>query len=670
MNLTGLNEEQYEAVTHGEGPLLVLAGAGSGKTRVITYRIAHLITSGISPEKILALSFTNKAAREVNERVVSKVGKARSEGLTVSTFHALGLRILRQEGKRIGIPSSFTLMGEGERRSIIVGVIRDLSLPVDQALVGDAIGRWKNKGLTPEEVDLGDSPEAKPLLDAFKLYEQMTRAQQRVDFDDLLLLPLKIFRRYPDAGSWWREKYQHILVDEYQDTNRVQFELLRELTGERGNICVVGDDDQSIYGWRGAEVELILRFPEHFEGAKRVVLDKNYRSTSTILDAAHAIVSSLPGRHEKRLRAEEGSGALIGWIEAESEEEEAEKIIAHILADRFRRRRSWSSYAVLYRTNGQARALEQALRSQNLPHNVVGGTRFFDRKEVRDLVSYLRAIDNPSDDASLMRIANVPKRGLGHKTMLDLLEQSRERRLPLQAVLAGSAESISHAASRAGAKALLELLGRYRSRFSEEGVTPDNLTDFIRDARLREEVRSSYDSARAVERRLELFDQLVDGVMALNKGRKRLALGEFLDTVTLDPPEDKDDGDAEGITLMTLHAAKGLEFPVVFISGVEEGLLPHLRDEGVEEREEEERRLFYVGMTRAKEELVLSHAMMRRKKGRLRPSQPSRFLDEIPPELTVRAGVEEGVDEAEEAKMAKNFFEEMQRMLGDKAGDK
>ncbi|MBI5440271.1 MAG: UvrD-helicase domain-containing protein, partial [Deltaproteobacteria bacterium] len=414
MNLSDLNDRQQEAVMHVEGPLLVLAGAGSGKTRVITYRMAHLVRLGVPPEKVLALSFTNKAAREVEERASALVGRGRSEGLTVSTFHSLGLQILREDLHRLGYDRNFTLHTEGDQRAILREIAREGSLPLDPGELQAAIGAWKNEGLEPEAVEVrpGDALK-KRLREAYVSYEGMLRAQNAVDFDDLLCLPLRIFRESGDCLRHWRGRYHFLLVDEYQDTNRVQFELLKALAGERRNLCVVGDDDQAIYGWRGARVEQILRFEEHFPGAQVVLLEENYRSSRTILDAAHAVASKISDRRAKKLWTGRGRGELLGWLEAEDAAGEAEEVVGAILAERFRVRRRWSDFAVLYRTNAQGRAFEAALRHHGVPYRVIGGSRFFDRKEVRDVLCYLKAIHNPADQASLLRIANVPKRALG-----------------------------------------------------------------------------------------------------------------------------------------------------------------------------------------------------------------------------------------------------------------
>ncbi len=661
--LKGLNPEQQSAVLHGEGPLLVLAGAGSGKTRVITHRIARLIESGVEPERILALSFTNKAAREVKERALSLLRGASSEGLAVSTFHSLGLNILKTEGRRIGMGKGLTLLNEGERRSMLKQLARDMNLPVDPGFLGETISLWKNDAKTPEDAQGEADPDQRPLAAAYGVYERLLRAQSAADFDDLLLLPLRIFNEHPDARAWWRAKFSHLLVDEYQDTNLVQFLLLKALCPEGGNICAVGDDDQSIYGWRGARVELILRFPEHFPGASTVVLDKNYRSTANILDAANAVVSGLSSRHPKTLRSQKGAGDLIAFIEGEDENDEAERVVAAILADRFKKSRPYAHYAILYRTNGQSRPFEQALRAQSLPHVVVGGTRFFDRKEVRDLISYLKIIHNPADNASLLRIANVPRRGLGHQTLLALEEKSKELGKPLYFVLAAEAGKIANGPARSGALSLLELLSGWRERFRAEGITAKNLAEFIEESRLKEEIRSSYESPRAIEVRTAILMETVDAVYAVGKGKK-VELSDFLEAVTLDPPEDKE-REEEGITLMTLHSAKGLEFPVVFLAGMEEGLLPMRPEEGETAREEEERRLCYVGMTRAKEKLYLSRAFNRARRGSSRRAEPSRYLLEVPLVLTERGEKAQKPSEEESAEMAKNFFAEMMKKLGD-----
>jgi superfamily I DNA/RNA helicase len=662
VNLADLNDRQMEAVTHREGPLLVLAGAGSGKTRVITYRIAHLLRLGVPAERILALSFTNKAAREVEERVQVLTGRGKTQGLTVSTFHSLGLRILREDLRRLGFDPHFTLHGESDQRAAVREIVREAKLPFDPVEVQESVSFWKNRGLEPGDVRVapGDA-RRRALRDAYASYQALLRAHNAVDFDDLLLLPLRVFRESPDCLAHWQQAFHFLLVDEYQDTNPVQFELLKALAGARRNLCVVGDDDQAIYGWRGAEVALILRFEEHFPGAKVVLLEENYRSTSTVLDAAHGVVSRIPGRREKRLWTTRGAGDPVGWIAAEDASGEAEEVASAILAETYRSRRPWSHFAVLYRTNAQARPFEEAFRTHAVPYRVVGGARYFDRKEVRDVLAYLKAMHNPRDDASLMRVANVPKRGLGPQTLLSARALAQGRGEGLRRVLA-TAEGLSPQA-RTGARTLLQLLETYGRRFRAEGLTPAGLRDFYRDAGLRAEVEASYDSPRAVQRRWELLEELADAVADGPRHHGKVDLGLFVEKLSLDPPAEKEEA-GNAVTLMTLHSAKGLEFPIVFLTGLEEGLLPLVKGRDLDEAAlEEERRLCYVGMTRARERLVLSHARTRRRRGHAAVSMPSRFLGEIPLELTERGGARPERSEAEEKVQAKNFFRGIQDLL-------
>ncbi len=661
MNLSALNDRQREAVLHGSGPLLVLAGAGSGKTRVITYRIAHLLARGEPAERILALSFTNKAAREVQERVEDLAGSGRTRGLTVSTFHALGLGILREEGGRLGHGGRFSLYGESDQRAVLREIVREARLPLDAAEVQETISLWKNRGLAPPDVPVppGDD-RLRVLQKAYVAYQDLLAAQRACDFDDLLLLPLKVFRDNPDCLAHWQRRFRHILVDEYQDTNPVQFQLLQALAGREPNLCVVGDDDQSIYAWRGADVGLILDFEEHFPGARVVLLEENYRSTGTILDAAHAVVTRIAGRRPKRLWTASGPGAPVGCIAAEDGAGEAEEVASAILAEVFRSRRAWSHFAVLYRTKAQSRPFEEAFRAHAIPYRVVGGTRFLDRKEVRDLAAYLRAIHNPRDESSLVRIANVPKRGLGPQTLLRLKDLAGKRGQPLRQVLA-AAEDLA-APARAGARSLLDLLETYERRFRREGLTPEGLRDLIRDAGLRAEIEALYDSGRAVQRRVELLEELADSVSEAQRVNGKVDLGLFVERLSLDPPEEETEG-GEAVALMTLHSAKGLEFPVVFLVGMEEGLLPHARDGANPAGAEEERRLCYVGMTRAREKLYLCHARARRRRGHAAVSLPSRFLSEIPLELTDRGDVPLPRSAPEERTQARDFFAGIRTLL-------
>jgi DNA helicase-2/ATP-dependent DNA helicase PcrA len=655
-----LNEAQIEAVTHGEGPLLVLAGAGSGKTRVITYRVAHLLRSGVPAEKILALSFTNKAAREVAERVEGLVGTERTRGLTVSTFHALGLRILREDARRLGFPKGLTICGEADQRALIRGITREAQIPLDPAEVQAAIAFWKNRGLGPDEADgAGGDSRHRGLREIYRAYQSLLRAQNSVDFEDLLLLPLRIFGDSPDCLAHWQRVFHFILVDEYQDTNPVQFELLRALAGARQNLCAVGDDDQAIYGWRGAEVGLIRRFEEHFPGARIVLLEENYRSRETVLEAAHAVVSKIPDRRPKRLWTRRGKGAPLGWIAAEDAAEEAEEVANAILAEGHRSRWRWQDFAVLYRTNAQGRPFEEAFRANGVPYRVAGGSRFFDRKEVRDLFAYLKAMHNPRDEASLVRIANVPRRGLGPQTLLRLKASADERGEGLRGALR-QGEGLS-AQARAGARSLLALLGSYGGRFRAEGLTPDGIRSFFRESGFFAEVEADCGSPRAAERRIRVLEDLADSVANGPQVDGKVDLGLYLERLSLDPPADKDDDQADAVALMTLHSAKGLEFPVVFVVGLEEGLLPYVReDQDGPGAIEEERRLCYVGMTRAQELLYLSHARTRRRRGISSASHPSRFLTDVPLSLT-EGGEEERVEEKKTR--AKNFFQGIQEIL-------
>lgn len=662
----GLNRAQSEAVHHTEGPLLILAGAGTGKTRVITHRIAHLIKKGVPPEHILALSFTNKAAREVADRVRELVG-ARAQGAQISTFHSLGLNILKEEGKRIGFTKGFSLLSEGERRSALRQIVKEAAPQLDPSAVGDMISRWKGMGLTAAEVLARKEPVSRAHLASFELYEGFMRAQRAVDFDDLLLLPLVIFEQSEDARLYWAERYRYTMVDEYQDTNLVQFKLLKALVGDRGNVAVVGDDDQAIYGWRGAEVELILRFPDHFPGCRTIVLEENYRSTPVILDAAHAVVSRLETRHPKKLKVAENlqkkAPEPVYSIEAEDEDAEAEMIASAILAERFRTKRPWDHFAVLYRINTQSRAFEQALRTHEIPHVVVGGNRYFDHKEVRDVLSYLKVLTNPRDDSALMRIANVPKRGLGHASLIRLKDAATAENLPL-ITLFERGENLSPQA-KAGVKALIELLREFRARFKAEGLTPGGMEDLIVKLKLRDDVKGNYDSARAVQKRLEILNALPDTVKALAGAKKSVTLEEFTQTVTLDPPQTSEDEEIDAVRLMTLHSAKGLEFPIVYLAGMEEGLLPLSSSQGDrQEREEEERRLCYVGMTRAKERLTLCRASSRKRNGQTRTAAPSRYLAEVPLGITEKGGMSAKKSEEEEKEMATNFFDNIRKMLG------
>jgi superfamily I DNA/RNA helicase len=649
INWSALNPEQRQAVESVRGPVMILAGAGTGKTRVITCRIAHMIGQGIPAGRILAVTFTNKAAREMQSRVSEllprrkrardEAGEAKEAKPTICTFHSLCVRILRKHIGRLGYKPNFVIYDESEQ----LGVIRKLMSRVstggprqDPSAVLSLLSRYRNRLPGGEDV-FGDEKVALMAEHLRGRYEAALRACNAVDFDDLILLVLRLFREHEEVLAACRSQYQYVMVDEYQDTNAMQYELVRALTSEHRNLCVVGDDDQSIYGWRGAEISNLLDLERHYPEVKIVKLERNYRSTSNILEAANAVIRHNGRRRAKRLWSDCGAGALITVHALESEEEEARELVEELQAEHMGKKVPWRDFAILFRTNIQSRPLETALRQARVPYRVIGGQSFFDRREVRDFLAYLKVISNPDDDVSLLRIANVPARGLAEATMERLLAFSHERNCPVFAALrlAGECDGLGSRARESAGKfvALVESIRDELRRavtwsarqwgealFERMGYFAD-LRRSERDAELAE------NRVQNVKDLLGSLDEHRNGVAALER------IGSFLEEVTLDSErEDEPESRSDATTLITIHSCKGLEFRRVYIAGVEEGLLPHARS-AAEGTLDEERRLFYVAMTRAMEKLVLSHCAQRKKYGQSVPCHPSRFLKELPAAL-------------------------------------
>jgi DNA helicase-2/ATP-dependent DNA helicase PcrA len=716
--LRDLNPEQREAALATEGPVLILAGAGSGKTRTIVYRIAYLVRDrGVDPRRVIAVTFTNKAAAEMRERVGRIVGRD-AKGVTLSTFHSLGARILREQGARIGLPKSFSIYATADQAATVKRVMDEVHV---SATAGDdsydakkvlfQISDWKNRLVTPEDaarevaagVTKGNRSDDYAVLAAavYPRYEQALRAAGATDFDDLLLLPVKILREHADAREDYWRRWHYLMIDEYQDTNGAQLEMARLLAGPRKNLCVVGDDDQSIYAWRGADVRNILDFERHFPGARMVVLEENYRSTQRILDAANGVIANNTSRREKRLRTSNAPGPKVDYWEfadaggKSAEEQEAEMVAREISLRGLMEKLPWSEFAVLYRTNLQSKPLEEALRAANLPYRVVGGTSYFDRKEVADVVAYLRVVMNPRDEVALRRILNYPTRGIGRTTQLKLVEAAHARGISLYDMLrrAGEVEGISRAQLepiRHFAGMMDELRTEYHATEAAllAGETGGRtLMGFAKElvsrVRLEEAVRAdNAKSERAAEVRVDILRDFIAGIGVYEERTwtaqplpdeedawEPPTLRTFLEKISLvEEDEKKDDGDDEPnrVTLMTMHAAKGLEFTHVFIVGLEEEILPHTRSvEAGTDPIAEERRLFYVGITRARHRLTLSGCATRRQRGEPVPRQPSRFLKEVPADLLeYRTGKRTSLSEEESKDLKANFFSKMREMLG------
>ena len=688
MNLSSLNPQQRRAVETVGGPLLILAGAGTGKTRVITYRIAYLIESGIAPEHILGVTFTNKAAREMRERIMRLVPrrarakfKAEKSALdslarhseakpaqpTICTFHSLCVRILRQHIEKLGYKRNFIIYDESEQLGAIKKILAQISArgeKADPAAILSLLSRFRNGG---ERAQAYAEESTRAMAEHIKVrYESALRACNAVDFDDLILLTLRLFAEHPAALESCRETYRYVLVDEYQDTNDAQFKLVQALTQEHRNLCVVGDDDQSIYGWRGAEISNLLDMEKHFPELKIIHLEQNYRSTNTILNAANAVIAHNVRRREKKLWSQNGDGSKIRLQAFENEEEEARSVVEQIDFERRTRRLTWSDYAILFRINAQSRPFETALRQAGVPYRLIGAQSFFDRREVRDFLAYLKAILNHDDDVSLLRIANVPARGLSDATMERLLAASHERQCSVFAVMRNPTVT-ARLPGPAGQslEKFVGLLERTRGILLQPAVGLGNWADrFLDEIGYFIELRRSEKTPEAAESRIRNVQALIGTLdNAGSVGQAPIdRLETFLEEITLDEDrEEENDSPEDAVTLITIHSCKGLEFPHVYIVGVENGLLPHARSES-EGGSDEERRLFYVAMTRAMQTLSLSHCAGRKKYGELKPCQPSRFLKELPPELVEDA--DEKAKQPVPVESGKSMFDAMRDSLG------
>jgi DNA helicase-2/ATP-dependent DNA helicase PcrA len=637
--LQRLNPAQREAATHFEGPILVLAGAGSGKTRVLTTRIARLIEEhGVDPRHILAVTFTNKAAGEMRERVARLLGEEPA-GMWAGTFHAIGARILRHEARYAGRSASFTIYDEEDSIAAIKRAMERLNISTKQwspKAIRAAVSDAKNALVSVKEyTSLAMDPLSRAAAQVYAELERVLREGNAADFDDLLVLPVRIFQENPDRLAAYRERFRFILVDEYQDTNRAQYQLVKLLGGEHGNVLVVGDDDQSIYGWRGADIRNILDFEKDFPEAKVVRLEENYRSTPQVLDLANVVISANKSRRGKTLRATREAGEKAVVVACADERDEGDFVAEEILD----RRRlpggaALRDFAILYRTNSQSRAMEEALRKRGIPYRIVGAVRFYDRREIRDLMAYLKLIANPADDEAFRRAVAVPRRGLGDTTIDRLAEGARKAGVPLLA--AASRSDLLESLRPAARNALIgfaTLIRRYRERAADTSVD-ELLRDLVDEIHFAEYLkRDGPDGADRIENVRELITSAAEAVLDEGGELGLTPLDNFLQRASLVTGIDKLDPDADAVTMMTLHNAKGLEFPVVFITGLEEGLFPLSRSHDDPELLEEERRLFYVGITRAERRLYLSHARSRRRNGEEMHSVPSSFLRPIPEEM-------------------------------------
>jgi DNA helicase II / ATP-dependent DNA helicase PcrA len=637
--LRHLNPPQKEAVLHGEGPLLILAGAGSGKTRVITNRIAYLIRErGVRPWNIMAVTFTNKASKEMAERVGKLLGGG--DLPLISTFHAACGRILRRDIHHLGFQSSFAIYDDRDSDRLLKDVINELDLDEKRFAVKAVSGRiddFKNRGLFPEEigpVPPGDVYNQK-VVEIYAAYQERLKKCNALDFGDMMIQTVRLLTRFSEVCSYYRERFQWLLVDEYQDTNPVQYSLIRLLAGERKNLCVVGDDDQSIYSWRGADIRNILEFEKDFPSVKIIRLEQNYRSTSTILAAAGEVVKQNFGRKGKTLWTENPPGENIRYERVESDREEA-RFVSREIGLLKNSSVPLEEMAVFYRTNAQSRLIEEALVGSALPYHIVGGVRFYSRMEVKDILAYLRVLDNPADEVSLKRIINVPARGIGTTTVDKIsLQASRQGGTFFDALQDATGDGLLAAGARSKVAVFVTLLDDFRKTASSS-----NLAELARSIMQRsgylDRLKSSRDEDDA--ERLENLEQLLAAIEEFSEKNPDAGLSEFLEQVSLVSDLEQGEVGQPSVTLMTLHAAKGLEFKVVFMIGMEERLFPHARSLDDLDGMEEERRLCYVGMTRARERLYLLNARRRYVFGQEQCNPPSRFLKDIPPELLEDGG--------------------------------
>jgi DNA helicase-2/ATP-dependent DNA helicase PcrA len=677
LNLSRLNPQQLAAVKHTEGPLLVLAGAGSGKTGVLTYRIAHLILDRkVEPAAILAVTFTNKAAKEMAERVDGLVGKTACKNIVISTFHSLGVRILRRDIERLGYKGNFSIYSASDQAGLVRQLLREVAgdgKKYDADSITWKISGAKNKLITPDRYQpQGNDADAQITAAVYPRYQSALKAFNAVDFDDIIMLTAELLQHHPEVLHYWQNRFRYIMVDEYQDTNASQYLLVNLLAAGSGNLCVVGDDDQSIYGWRGADVGNILDFEKDFRGCRVIKLEQNYRSTGNILEAANHVISNNPLRKEKRLWTSSGSGSQIDLIIAKDDEEEASSVVDRIQVERFRQELAYSDIAILYRTNAQSRAFEEQLRFAEIPYVLIGGMQFFERKEVKDAISYLKVIDNPLDEVALLRIVNFPRRGIGDGTVVKINQWSLAEGVPLLEAFGRVIEIPGiNEATRAKVTEFHRLLQTARSEFSRPGGLAEKGQQLFKRLGLEDELYRTIDTPAQARRKVENVEQIINSLAAFEERTFKATLAGFLEKVSLMDEErfsgkDKKEHGRDAVTLMSLHSSKGLEFPHVFLVGVEEEILPHKRSIYEDFSIDEERRLCYVGITRARRSLTLSRCLQRKKYGRLEERLPSRFLEEIPAHLLNEqtGAVDRVLTEEEADMMAQDSFARLKAMLG------
>jgi DNA helicase-2/ATP-dependent DNA helicase PcrA len=638
--LAELDEMQREAVTAPDGPIMVFAGAGSGKTKVLTYRIAYLLlVRRIPPHRIFAATFTNKAAEEMRQRLEALVGKA-IDVMWLGTFHAACARMLRQHGQVIGLPSDFVIYDEDDQRSLIKAIFKELNIDPDRfsvAAIHAAISDAKTEMVSPEELlEIAETPFQQVVARVYRRYQESLRQSKAVDFDDLLLLALKMLQENPQVADYYQTRFLHVLVDEYQDVNKPQHELTLLLSAKNRNLFVIGDDDQNIYSWRGSDVRLMLELPKRFPDLQIFTLERNYRSTQTILDTAWHVIKHNKHRHEKKLRAVREKGEPVVLFRSQDDYEEAAFVASVVNQWVSEGKYRYKDFAVIYRINAQSRPFEETFLRWGIPYRVVGALRFYERKEIKDIIAYLRILVNSADEVSLLRVINLPPRGIGERTLERLRQFALQRNIPLlEAILSGDALSFLDARARFAVKSFANLVGSLRAKM--ETLTLPQFIQHVVEAIGYADYVVRMEGQLMAQERLENLAQLVAAAeRQFPETPASQSLHHFLEQLALLSPQDEANWQSDVVTLITAHSAKGLEFPVVFVVGLEEGLFPHARSLDDSWRLEEERRLFYVALTRAKDYAFLTYAQRRGwltgkwGEARYAPTEPSRFLNEVP----------------------------------------
>ncbi|HEY5974855.1 MAG TPA: UvrD-helicase domain-containing protein [Geobacteraceae bacterium] len=675
--LSTLNPEQRQAVKHTEGPLLVLAGAGSGKTRVITCRIAYLLGEKKVPaERILAVTFTNKAAQEMQERLTELVGRGQAKGVLIATFHSLGVRLLRKEIKRLGYKGNFTIYDTSDQLGLIRQALREAGVDVKQfppEAVLWKISAAKNALIPPDRFEprYGDETE---LVAAriYARYQKLLKGCNAVDFDDIIMLTVRLLQEDAEVLARWQGAFSYLMVDEYQDTNPSQYLLISLLAAGTRNLCVVGDDDQSIYGWRGADVRKILAFEEDYPGCRVIKLEQNYRSTGNILAAANQVIRNNPVRKAKTLWTDSGPGRPIDLIVTADEEEEATTVVERLQTERFKHDLTYGDFCILYRTNAQSRAFEEQLRFADVPYVLIGGMQFYERKEVKDTIAWLKAIANQRDEQALLRIVNFPRRGIGEGSVTRINQWSMEQECSLYEALGrvGEIDGIPPVI-RGKVLAFHELLTAEVARFAKASQLAPLARELFSRLGIEAELYRTIEDRATARRKVENVEQIVNSLASFEERTPGTTLAVFLEKVALMDEDrfsgkDKKEHGQDAVTLMSLHSSKGLEFPFVFLVGLEEEILPHKRSIADGGTIDEERRLCYVGITRARRHLTITRCLTRKKYGTTEERQPSRFLAEIPEELVAHhQGAAAVAATAEENdRMADNAFARLKAMLG------